>query len=66
MSINDFLSRDFKNETIMLIVGIILFLFLAYIEGPWWAIKELIILFLVVTVFDYVKKLLEKAEKGRT
>jgi len=59
-----FLDKEYKNERIMLAVGIIMFLFISYVEGMWWAIRELISLFLVVTVFDSFKKWLERVENG--
>lgn len=58
----DWLDKEIRNQTIMIIIGLLLFGLIVYIEGLWWAIRELINIYLAITIFDAVKKWLERKE----
>ena len=58
----EWLNKEYKNQTIMLIIGFLLFALVVYIEGLWWAIKQFVNIFLAITIFDAVKKWLEERE----
>ena len=58
----DWLDKEIRNQTIMILIGLLLFGLIVYIEGLWWAIRELINIYLAITIFDAVKKWLERKE----
>jgi len=59
----EWLNKEIRNQTIMLILGILLFAYVAYVEGIWWAIKSFINIYLAITVFDAIKQWLAKKEQ---
>ena len=57
------LEKEMKNENIMLLIGIILFIIMAFIKGISWAVETIIMIFLAVTLYDWIKTRLNRFEK---
>ena len=59
-------EKEMTNESIMLLIGIIIFSVWALARGWVWAINTLVSLFMAVTLYDWIRKLLNRVEmKGR-
>jgi len=51
------------NETFLLITGILVLIFLILTFGLAWALKEFASFYVAITVFNYIRKKIEKFEK---